>query len=110
MLVDLYKTYNAPLNSQRLFLWHEMLTNGRRDLQDMGRYRTHEEPMQIVSGSLHEPKVHFEAPPSKDVPSHMEAFISWFNGQGAKAGAKLPILLRSGIAHIWFESIHPFED
>lgn len=106
MLVDLYKTYDAPLDSQRLFLWHEMLINGRRDLQDMGRYRTHAEPMQIVSGSLHEPEVHFEAPPSKDVPSHMGAFISWFNGEGAK----LPILLRSGIAHIWFESIHPFED
>lgn len=106
MLVDLYKTYDAPLDSQRLFLWHEMLTNGRRDLQDMGRYRTHTEPMQIVSGSLHEPEVHFEAPPSKIVPDEMEAFIDWFNGQGAK----LPILLRSGIAHIWFESIHPFED
>ncbi len=106
MLVDLYKTYDAPLDSQRLCLWHEMLTNGRRDLQDMGRYRTHEEPMQIVSGSLHEPEVHFEAPPSKIVPNEMEAFIDWFNGQGAE----LPILLRSGIAHIWFESIHPFED
>lgn len=106
MLVDLYKTYDAPLDAQKLFLWHEMLTNGRRDLRDIGRYRTHEEPMQIVSGSLHEPEVHFEAPPSKDVPAHMETFINWFNGQGKK----LPILLRSGIAHIWFESIHPFED
>ncbi len=111
MLVDLYKTYDAPLNSQRLFLWHEMLTNGRRDLQDMGRYRTHTEPMQIVSGSLHAaPEVHFEAPPSKIVPDEMEAFIDWFNGQGTEEGVKLPILLRSGIAHIWFESIHPFED
>jgi hypothetical protein len=45
MLVDLYKTYNAPLNSQRLFLWHEMLTNGRRDLQDMGRYRISEKAL-----------------------------------------------------------------
>ena len=114
MLVDLYKTYEAPLNSQRLFLWHEMLTNGRRDLQDMGRYRTHADPMQIVSGSLHEPEVHFEAPPSKIVPEEMERFIDWFNSpQGKKRDKereKLPILLRSGIAHIWFESIHPFED
>ncbi len=106
MLVDLYKTYDKPLDHKRLFLWHEMLTNGRRDLKDIGCYRSHEEPMQIVSGTLYEPEVHFEAPPSKDVPSEMEAFIAWFNGQGEK----LPILLRSGIAHIWFESIHPFED
>ena len=106
MLVDLYKTYDVPLESERLFLWHEMLTNGRRDLQDMGRYRTHTDPMQIVSGSLHEPEVHFEAPPSESVPDEMKTFIDWFNGQGTR----LPILLRSGIAHIWFESIHPFED
>lgn len=107
MLVDLYKSYAAPLDHERLFLWHKMLTNGRRDLTDMGRYRTHEEPMQIVSGSLHEPEVHFEAPPSKDVPDEMEAFINWFNDM---EGGKLPLLLRAGIAHLWFESIHPFED
>ena len=110
MLVDLYKTYNVPLDSQKLFLWHEMLTNGRRDLQNIGLYRTHDEPMQIVSGSLHEPEIHFEGPPSKIVPDEMRVFIDWFNGQGKQEGARLPILLRSGIAHIWFESIHPFED
>src|SRR5262249_55371149 len=107
MLVDLYKSYAEPLDHKRLFLWHKMLTNGRRDLRDMGRYRTHEEPMQIISGPLHEPKVHFEAPSSKSVSKEMETFIHWFNSTG---GGKQPILLRAGIAHIWFESIHPFED
>ncbi len=107
MLVDLYKTYEEPLGHERLFIWHEMLTNGRRDLQDMGRYRTHAEPMQIVSGSLHEPQVHFEAPPSKNVSKEMASFISWFNQSGK---SDMPMLLRSGIAHIYFESIHPFED
>lgn len=107
MLVDVYKTYQEPLDNKRLFLWHEMLTNGRRDLQDMGRYRTHEDPMQIVSGALHKPEVHFEAPPSKIVTQEMGAFIAWFNKTSEE---KMPILLRSGIAHVWFESIHPFED
>lgn len=107
MLVDLYKTYDEPLGHERLFLWHEMLTNGRRDLQDMGRYRTHEDPMQIVSGSLHDPEIHFEAPPSKDVPEEMARFIAWFN---ETRKGDMPMLLRSGIAHIYFESIHPFED
>ena len=107
MLVDLYKSYDKPLSQKQLFLWHEMLTNGRRDLQDIGRYRTHDEPMQIVSGSVHDPEVHFEAPPSKDVASEMTQFITWFN-EGQKGDMSL--LLRAGIAHIYFESIHPFED
>lgn len=105
MLVDLYKSYDTPLDHERLFAWHEMLTNGRRDLKDIGCYRTHAEPMQIISGSLYDPKVHFEALPSKDVPEEMGTFIRWFNET-----QKLPILLRAGIAHIYFESIHPFED
>jgi len=107
MLFDLYKTYDAPLRHKQLFTWHTMLTNGRRDLQDMGRYRTHEEPMQIVSGSLQRPLVHFEAPPSKIVTEEMTKFIIWFNESGA---SNMPPLLRSGIAHLFFESIHPFED
>ncbi|MGD9159303.1 MAG: Fic family protein [Desulfobacteraceae bacterium] len=105
MLVDRYKNYDKPLSHKMLFAWHKMLTNGRRDLKDIGRYRTHKEPMQIVSGSLQVPKVHFEALPSKNVPEEMGTFIRWFNETRA-----LPILLRAGIAHIYFESIHPFED
>jgi Fic family protein len=107
MLVDVYKNYAEPLDHKRLFLWHKMLTNGRRDLRDIGSYRTQEEPMQIISGPLHEPKVHFEAPPSRTIPKEMETFVRWFNSTGE---GKRPILLRAGIAHIWFESIHPFED
>lgn len=107
MLVSLYKTYDEPMKQEALFLWHGMLTNGRRDLQDIGRYRTHKEPMQIVSGSLYEPVVHFEAPPSKKVPEEMEEFISWFN---ETRNSTTSIVLRAGIAHIYFESIHPFED
>lgn len=107
MLVDLYKTYADPLDHKRLYLWHKMLTNGRRDLKDIGVYRTHQDPMQIVSGALHEPKVHFEAPPSKVILKEMDGFIRWFNHRGE---VKVPTLIRAGIAHIYFESIHPFED
>ncbi len=105
MFVNLYKNYDKPLDHEMLFAWHKMLTNDRRDLKDIGLYRTHEEAMQIVSGSLQEPKVHFEAMPSKQVPEEMDVFIRWFNEK-----RQLPILLRAGIAHIYFESIHPFED
>ena len=52
MMVNLYQTYDKPLAHDQLFQWHTMLTNGRRDLVDIGRYRTHEDPMQVVSGRL----------------------------------------------------------
>lgn len=106
MLFDVYKNFDDALSDKKLFQWHEMLTNGRRDLIDIGRYRTHEEPMQIVSGSIHTPKIHFEAPPSQRVHAEMQIFIKWFNDHTLSNS----ILLRAGLAHIWFESIHPFED
>ncbi len=108
MMVDVYNTYDAPLDHETLFRWHGMLTSGRRDLRDIGCYRAHYEPMQIVSSSLHEPKIHYEAPPSKSVKREMTAFVSWFNKTSKEQ--KLGALARSGIAHLYFESIHPFED
>jgi Fic family protein len=105
MMVDLYKTYDAELTHEQLHSWHEMVTRGRRDLQDIGKYRTHEDPMQVVSGRLDRPMVHFEAPPSRRVPMEMESFVRWFNGS-----RKMDPLTRAGIAHLYFESIHPFED
>jgi len=106
MMVDLYKTYAAPLSHEQLFDWHKMLTNGRRDLIDIGAYRTHDDPMQIVSGAIDNPTVHFEAPPSVETVKEMNDFIRWFN----EKSASLEPLTRAGIAHLYFESIHPFED
>ncbi|MEQ8627863.1 Fic family protein [Ekhidna sp.] len=105
MMIDLYKTYERSLTHKQLHHWNEMITYGRRDLTDMGRYRTHEDPMQIVSGVFDKPKVHFEAPPSARVPKEMELFVQWFNDSGS-----IEPLTRAGIAHLYFESIHPFED
>src|SRR3546814_591335 len=87
-----------------------MLMNGRRDIADMGRYRTHEDAMQIVSGALHAPRVHFEAPPSDVVPMEMSRFIAWFNDSAPSSSNPLPAITRAAISHLWFESIHPFED
>ena len=106
MLVDLYRNYDDELTHESLHEWHEMLTNGRRDLVNIGSYRSHEDPMEIVSGYEHKRKVHFVAPPSETVSHEMERFIAWFN----KSRGELPFLVRSGIAHIYFESIHPYED
>ena len=105
MMTALYKTFDEPLSDMTLFEWHKMLAKGRTDLSDIGRYRTHSEPMQIVSGADYAAKVHFEAPPSKQVKSEMARFLEWFNGSQS-----LPPITRAGIAHLYFESIHPFED
>lgn len=110
MMVDLYRSYAKPLSEQALFAWHEMIMKGQTDLQDVGRYRTHAEPMQVVSGRIHDPDIHFEAPPSKRVPREMRAFLAWFNDTAPKGRKPLPVLTRAGIAHLYFESIHPFED
>ena len=66
--------------------------------------------MQVVSGTLHAPIVHFEAPPSSKVPKEMARFVKWFNRTAPGGSNPLPALTRAGIAHLYFESIHPFED
>lgn len=110
VMVDLYRDFAAPLSHNLLFQWHSMLTNGRRDLNDIGRYRRHTEPMQIVSGAIYAPKIHFEAPPSSQMLTEMEQFISWFNDTAPTGKKPLSALLRAGITHLYFVSIHPFED
>lgn len=110
LMTDLYESFDRPLDDKQLFKWHKMLTKGRKDLKDIGKYRTHDEPMQVVSGSLHKPKVHFEAPHSEDVKKEMKRFIKWFNDTGSHGVQPLPILTRASIAHLYFVCIHPFED
>ncbi|NJS14351.1 MAG: Fic family protein [Sphingopyxis sp.] len=110
LMADVYRNHAAPLDDTMLFTWHAMLMNGRRDVTDIGRYRTHEDAMQIVSGALHAPRVHFEAPPSDSVPTEMARFITWFNDSAPSSPNALPAITRAAIAHLWFESIHPFED
>ena len=110
MMVTLYQTFADPLDTAHLFAWHKMVMAGERHIDTIGGYRTHAEPMQVVSGDVGRPKVHFEAPPSSQVPSGMARYIEWFNSTGPDSKTPLPPLTRSGLAHIYFESIHPFED
>ena len=110
MMVDLYRSFGEPLSEDMLFSWHRLLFRDRGGLRDVGCYRTGHEAMEVVSGPIHAPRVHFEAPPSSRVPEEMARFVTWFN-RTAPAGSKpLPALTRAGIAHLYFESIHPFED
>jgi Fic family protein len=110
MMVDVYRSFAEPLSEETLFRWHRMVMSGSRNVRDVGRYRAGAEPMQVVSGPVGEPRIHFEAPPSAHVPSEMERFIAWFNRTAPRREEPLSALTRAGIAHLYFESIHPFED
>ena len=110
LMVNVRNTFNDPMSEQLLFDWHTMLMRDVKDVE-IGKWRTRKEPMQVISGALDKQKVHFEAPPSDDVPKEMTNFIKWFNNTapGSKNEIKhAPI--RAAISHLYFESIHPFED
>jgi Fic family protein len=110
LMVDVRETYSTPLTQQKLCSWHKMLMADTKNLQ-VGKWRTHTAPMQVVSGALGKEKVHFEAPPSSAVPKEMQAFIKWFNDTAPNGSKEIKIApVRSAIAHLYFETIHPFED
>lgn len=119
MMVDLYHHFDQSLSHDELFTWHRMVMNGRTDIHDLGRYRMHPEPMQVVSGYYNAFKVHYEAPPSKIMLPEMEQFIGWFNKTSphnitppvtSDTHISLPALTRASLAHLYFVLIHPFED
>ena len=110
MMVDLYRSFAEPLSDDVLFSWHRLLFKDRQGLKDVGRYRTSRDAMEVVSGPIHAPEVHFEAPPSLRVPEEMARFVTWFNRTAPAGREPLPVLTRAGTAHLYFESIHPFED
>lgn len=111
LMVDVRNSYQEPLTEEKLFQWHEMLLGGQHKKINVGMWRTHEEPMQVISGAIGKWIIHFEAPPSNKVPKEITNFIDWFNSTApdGKNEIKNPVI-RSAIAHLYFESIHPFDD
>jgi Fic family protein len=110
MMANLYRGFAEPLTHETMFAWHSMVMSGSRAIEVIGGYRTHAEPMQIVSGRLHDPEVYYEAPPSSRMKQEMDGFVAWFNETAPGGKHPLPALTRAGIAHLYFVSIHPFED
>ena len=110
IMVDLFRTDSEALTEETMFGWHRMVAMGRTDLRDIGRYRTATEAMQVVSGAIVAPKVHFEAPPAARVPIEMARFVAWFNRTAPGGPEALPAVTRAGLEHLYFESIHPFSD
>lgn len=110
LMIDVRNSFKQPLSFEKLFAWHTMLL-GQNKRIEVGKWRTHEEPMQVISGTMGKEKVHYEAPPSSRVPVEMKQFIQWFNDTAPgnrNEIKKAPV--RAAIAHLYFETIHPFED
>lgn len=106
LLWNMYDTYKQTLTHEMLYTWHKLLMHHESRVSDVGRYRTHDDPMQIIAGRYDKRVVYFEAPPSKNVHKEMTKFIQWFNDSIRNE----TVLVRAAIAHVYFESIHPFED
>jgi len=106
LLCDVYETYNQDLTHEMFWKWHSMLFQGMTEIDERGIYRSHPEPMQIVSNRYDSPRVYFEAPPSEKIFDEMAQYIDWFNASKSSESS----LGRAAIAHLYFENIHPFED
>jgi Fic family protein len=109
MMLDATQNFDKPLTEERLFAWHAaMFPTGRSGMRKItvGAWRNDAEgPMQVVSGPLGKEKVHFEAPPASLLDHEMSRFIAWANKPDST-----DLVLRSAMAHLWFVTIHPFDD
>jgi Fic family protein len=109
MMLDATQRFEVPLTAERLFGWHAALfPTGRSGTHKItvGAWRTGESgPMQVVSGPIGKEKVHFEAPEAARLKSEMKKFLNWF-----ESTAEIDPVIRAGVAHLWFVTIHPFED
>lgn len=111
LMLEATRQPDLQLTMDRLLHWHELLFTADTSLVSptihIGRLRG-SEPMQVVSGRLDRPRVHFEAPPRQGLDRQVEDFLDWFARSRNDAG--LDPLLRAGIAHFWFVTLHPFDD
>lgn len=109
MMLDATQQFSAPLTKERLFDWHAALfPTGRSGMSriKVGDWRTLDaDPMQVVSGPIGKEKIHFKAPSADRVEEEMQAFFNWFGNKH-----DIDPVLKAGIAHLWFVTIHPFED
>ena len=106
MLLDATQQYDKPLTDDRLYDWHAALfPTGRSGMYKIKTAAWRDDAMQVTSGPMGKETVHFEAPAASKVPEEMKAFLKWFNAE-----QDLDPVLKAAFAHLWFVTIHPFED
>ena len=110
LVTEIRNSYQLPINESVIFDWHKMIFSSKTRIS-LGTWRTHNKPMQVISGSYGKEAIHFEAPPSIRVKKEMKSFIQWFNNTSPKGTEEIKFApIRCAIAHLYFETIHPFED
>lgn len=110
LMVEVRNTFQDPMTTTMLKSWHRLLFTNVSSVNP-GEWRQGDQPMQVISGAYGREVVHYEAPPSTRVPREMEAFVHWYNTASFPLKEVVPeAVLKSAIAHLYFESIHPFED
>ncbi len=106
MMLDATQRYAVPLTSDRLFDWHAALfPTGRSNMYKITVADWRKDPMQVVSGAMGKEKVHYQAPKPGLVAQEMDNFLYWFENEN-----ELDLVLKAAIAHLWFLTIHPFDD
>ena len=111
LMVAVRKDFQEPLTMDTLKGWHQLLFAATTSRVNPGEWRQGDAPMQVVSGAYGREIIHYEAPPSVRVPEEMERFVGWYNSATFPLQGQVPeAILKSAIAHLYFESIHPFED
>ena len=108
LMLEVRNNFQTKLSEKLIKTWHGILFSNLKYI-NAGVYRIGEEPMQIISGAMGKEKVHFEAPPSSRVPHEMKNFVTWYNNFKTNGNIQ-KIIVKAAITHIYFESIHPFED
>ncbi|MEN6411733.1 MAG: Fic family protein [Veillonellales bacterium] len=106
MLLDATRNFNVELSKERLFSWHSALfPTGYSGLHPITVGAWRKGPMKVISGPYGHEHTHFEAPEADRVEQEMTAFVDWFNNENST-----DLVLKAGIAHLWFVTIHPFDD
>jgi Fic family protein len=112
MMLDATRNYEKSLTPERLFGWHASLfpasRSGRRGLRVATWRDDSTGPMQVVSGQVGRERIHFEGPAAERLDGEMSAFLHWFNE--VTGSAVIDEVLKAGLAHLWFVTIHPFDD
>ena len=110
LMIEVQKSYNKTLDENLLLDWHKILMEYEESINH-GQFRKGKEPMQVVSGSFGNFTVHYEAPPAKDLPVLIPEFIGWYKSfTEPNLGKVGEAMLLAAIAHLYFETLHPFED
>jgi Fic family protein len=109
VLMDATQNFDKPLTPERLWGWHAALfPSGYSGMHKVkvGSWRDSSEPMRVVSGPIGREKVHFEAPPAERLDAEMKRFLAWWD----ESQTKVEGIIRAAVAHLWFVTIHPFDD